>query len=1075
MQLVDGRLVFSPSDISAFVACGHLAQLQRLVALGRLEVAPPENPQAELIREKGDAHERAHLEQLRREGREVIEIPDGDWLDAARATEEAIRAGAPVIYQATFMHDGWRGRADFLELQPDGRYEAVDTKLARRAKPAAVLQLCFYTQEIARIQGREPELMHLELGSGLRESFRYSDFSAYFRRVRARFLEFVSQERATYPYPVDHCSLCDFVERCNAQWDADDHLVRVAGIRKDAVVRLNAAGIARLAELAVARDPVPRMVPSTFERLRLQAALQLHERTTGEHIYRLLQPEEKRGLAMLPKPSRGDLFFDIEGDPFWAADRGLEYLFGIVWVEDGEPRFRAFWAHDRDQEKRAFEELVDFLHERLATDPDLHVYHYAPYETTALKRLAAQHATREEEVDALLRREAFVDLYRVVVQSLRASRPGYGLKLIEAFYLDGRAALVTGGTDSTIAYERWRETGDQALLDEIAAYNEEDCVSTLQLRDWLLDRRTEAAAEFGAEIAWREPPEVRFPSPEAEEARTEKEELRARLHERGDELLANLLDYHRREAKPGWWAFFRRLTRTSAELVDDSEAIGELEPDGTPPEELARSHVFRFTFPAQQHKLDARDDVVDPLTGKSAGWILELDDAAGTLALVRGPGLDDVALPRALIPTGPYDTRVQQAALRRVARSVLAGDGRYAALERILRREPPLGGRRVQRSTIGETKALVDEVEGSYLFVQGPPGSGKTWTAAQLIAHLLARGKRIGVSSTSHKAIHNLLDEVEDAVTEPFRGLKKSSGDNPESVYEGKYVESEKQIDAFRDPEVRLLAGTSWLFAHEKLEQQVDYLFVDEAGQVSLADALALGTSARTLVLLGDPLQLAQVTQGIHPAGSGASVLAHLLGDDRTVPEDRGLFLEQSRRMHPDVCRFVSEAFYEGRLDSAVRPASPAGTGLRYLPVEHMGNRQSSEEEAEAIRAELERLRGLGVDDVMVVAPYNAQVRCLRAALPPEVRVGTVDKFQGQEADVVFFSMASSSGEDIPRGLEFLFSRNRLNVAISRARCLAYLVCSPRLLEVECRTIEQMRLANALCQFVELASLQSGR
>jgi len=339
--------------------------------------------------------------------------------------------------------------------------------------------------------------------------------------------------------------------------------------------------------------------------------------------------------------------------------------------------------------------------------------------------------------------------------------------------------------------------------------------------------------------------------------------------------------------------------------------------------------------------------------------------------------------------------------------------------------------------------------------------------------HLLARGKRVGVAATSHKAIHNLLGEIEQAGL-TTRGLKKCSNDNPESLYESAHIESEDAIEPFLEPDLWLLAGTAWLFAREELDQQLDYLVIDEAGQVSLADALAMGTCARNLILLGDPIQLAQVTQGIHPRGSGASVLEHLLGDDQTVPEERGLFLEHTRRMHPDVCRFISDTFYEGRLESDAicsGRTTALGTGIRYLPVEHSGNRQSSEEEAAAAAAEVARLleAGVAAKEILVVAAYNAQVRCLRAKLPAAVRVGTVDKFQGQEGDVVFFSLASSSGADIPRGLEFLFSANRLNVAISRARCLAYLVASPRLLVVDCSSIDQMRLANALCRLVELA------
>ena len=408
----------------------------------------------------------------------------------------------------------------------------------------------------------------------------------------------------------------------------------------------------------------------------------------------------------------------------------------------------------------------------------------------------------------------------------------------------------------------------------------------------------------------------------------------------------------------------------------------------------------------------------------------------------------------------------------RIGSSLLAGDRLFPAVESILRREP--FDRDVQTSDADELKALVRSLDGRHLVIQGPPGSGKTWISGRLIADLIAHGKRVGVASTSHKAIHKLLEEVEDAAAEinlEFAGKKKASAGNPESFYEGDGA-IENVTDSSACADCDLTAGTAWHFARDEHERTLDFLFIDEAGQVSLADALAMATSARNVVLVGDPQQLAQVLQGTHPAGSDASVLTHLLGGAPTIAPDRGVFLERTFRLHPDVCRYISDEFYEGRLIpdpiTATR-TTPLGTGLRYIEVRHEGRRQDSPEEIAAVSDEVDRLLAAGVSDVMVVAAYNAQVNALREALPATVRVGTVDKFQGQEADVVLYSMASSSGEDVPRGLEFLLSRNRLNVAISRARCLAYLVSSPRLLEVNCRTIPQMRLANALCRFVELA------
>jgi uncharacterized protein len=1009
-----------------------------------------DNPQANLIRRKGEEHEAAYLASLCTLGRHIVEP-----CDAADA-ERLIRAGAShVIYQPVFHAPaGWTGRADFLELQPNGGYEVVDTKLARHAKPAYILQLCFYTEQVARIQGHPPKLMHVVLGSGERVSFHPEEFGAYYRRVRHRLEEFVADPPPTEPWPVAHCAICDFRPLCEAHWDRVDHLSRVAGIRRTQIDKLAVAGIATLA--ALGRAPAgasPGFPQDTFDKIREQAALQLFAREHGADKYVILEPQAELGFALLPDPSPGDLFFDFEGNPFWDASGSLEYLWGIL---DTDGDFTPLHAHDHATERAAFETFIDLVHERLARHPAMHVYHYADYEITALRRLMGRYGTREAELDDLLRRGLFVDLLKVVRNGIRASRPGYGLKEMETFLDFERWAEIQEGGASIIAFEQWMQTHDDALLRQIDEYNREDCIATRLLRDWLLERRAEAIAQFGP-MPQPEPKDPR----EIPERKVERAALRAEMLDAGEELAAQLLDYYDRERKPVWWAFFDRLEKSADELVDDPESIGKLELRGGP-EPVARSYAYAFSFPPQEHKLGAGQDVADPTTGGNAGEIIELDRDTRKLVLKRGPSLADTPLPEAMIPKDVYRTNDQEDALRRIGRSLLARDRRYPAVESILRREP--FGRDVQHEDLTE---LVLSLDARHLVIQGPPGSGKTWTIGRLIPALVAAGKSVGVASQSHKAIHNVLD----AINVPFVGKKKASGGNPESFYEGAHVENVTDNDDVVDCDVA--AGTAWLFADPTHDGKLDYLFIDEAGQVSLADAFAMATCARNVILVGDPQQLAQVIQGSHPPGSAASVLTHLLGDADTIPPDRGVFLERTFRLHPDICGYISEEFYEGRLrpDPVTETrTTPFGTGLRYIEVEHEGNRQDSREEVDAVRAEVKRLLAAGVRDVMVVAPYNAQVNALRGALPKSIRVGTVDKFQGQEADVVLYSMASSSGDDVPRGLEFLLSRNRLNVAISRARCLAYLVASPRLLEVNCRTIPQMRLANALCRFVELAT-----
>ena len=1067
MQSRNGQLTFSPSDLTAYLACAHLTQLERQVALGTRARLQAENPQADLLKRKGEEHERAYLEELRLRGLDIAEVslePDLDWERAARQTREAIARGVDVVFQAVFVDGQWRGVADFLERQADGFYEAVDTKLARDAKPAHILQLCFYTEQLGRVQGRAAERFHVQLGSGERRSFRLDEFAAYYGRVRRRFVDFASVDHATEPYPCPHCDLCDFSELCEEHWEAVDHLSRVARITRAQVERLKLDGITTLTELGQLKPgtPVTGIAAATSERLRDQARLQLMTDPTWE----VLQPEPEMGFALLPEPSAGDLFFDIEGNPFWDATGGrdttgsLEYLWGFLDLEGG---YDALWAKDRASEQAAFMRFVDFVRERLESWPDLHVYHYGAYEITAMRRLMGRYGTREDQVDDFLRQGVFVDLYAVVRRGLRASVRGYGLKDLEVFLDFQRRAEVKDGGTSIVMFEEWMQTGEHGVLDAIAQYNHEDCEATRLLRDWLLARRAEALGRFGP-IPTPEPQPSRDPGPRDAE-RAELREALLALRDEGAVLAAHLLDYHDRERKPVWWAFFDRLEQAPDELLEDPDSIGQLELLGAP-EQVMRSLAYTLTFPPQEHKLGQGHDPVDPATRHVAGEIIELDREQRRLVLKRGPSLADVPLPRALIPGRPFDTPCQEDALQRIGSSLLAGDGRYPAIESILRRTPFFPS--IQTTDLDELKQIVRGLDRRHLFIQGPPGSGKTWTGARLIVELLGRGQSVGVASTSHKAIHNLLAAVEDAGL-PVEGRKKASAGNPDSFYGSEQIVD--VTDAGDCVGASFAAGTAWLFSRPEFDGALDYLFIDEAGQVSLADALAMGTCARNIVLLGDPLQLGQVLGGTHPGGSEVSVLEHLLGDAGTIPPDRGIFLERTFRLHPDICRYVSEAFYERRLEpdaSCVERTTPFGTGLRYLPVEHEHRRQESPEEAERVALEVQRLAAAGVDDVVVVAPYNAQVNLLKERLA-DVRVGTVDKFQGQEADVILYSLASSSGEEVPRNLDFLFSRNRLNVAISRARCLAYLVCSPRLLEVDCRTVEHMRLANALCRFVELA------
>lgn len=1147
------RTILSPSDLVTFLGCEHATERERRILAGGLAAPERHDPDLEVLRRRGLAHERAELARFASAGRSVGEVAATDPTPAGLAVAEAetvalMRAGVDVVFQATFFDGRWRGHADFLvrtdrpsDLGP-WSYDVADTKLARRAKPAALLQLCAYAEHVARIQGAWPEDLVVITGDGEHHRHRTVDVVSYYRTAKARFEATIDGPLTTVAaVPVAHCGVCSWAPSCEQAWREADHPSLVAGVRGGALAALGDAGITTGTALAATAEgtEVVGIAPERVERLRRQARLQMAQRADGVVRYELLEPtpvedagpaqasdapgepvptQPPRGLAALPAPSPGDLFFDIEGDP-WVGDHGIEYLFGVVAAGDepgGEPRFTGFWGHDQAGEKTAFEQLVDLVVERLDRHPDMHVYHYAAYERSVLQRLAGRYDTRQSEVDRILRGQVLVDLYQVVRHAVLVSQEGYGLKKLEPLYLDARTGdAVTDGGSSIVVYEDWLETGDPRLLEDIRAYNEVDCRSTLGLRDWLEERRLELAARTGEQVPRPAPAEGTASAAVAEADDDHAAAVaallagvpdRSRRSPDGDarRLLADLLGWHRREARPGWWAWFERLAMTDDELVADREAIGAMVPLGEV-DPVGRPGVHRYAFdPEQEHKLPVGRPVVDPRTGRRAGTVVELDAAGGTVDLARPKAPAAGTHPSALAPPAPFDTRVLREALAALADHVVDhgvdGGGPWRAARGLLLGEGPRlrhgGGGRLQcegESAIDALVRVAGELDDSHLAVQGPPGTGKTTAAAAAVVAMVVGGRRVGITAPSHTAITNLVDAVCDRAADHRVEVRVVQRGEPDQVSAAPGVVrapgNPAVVDALDAGAVDVVAGTPWLFARAELRGRLDVVLVDEAGQLSLANTLAVSGAAGDLVLVGDPRQLAQPSRGTHPDGADVSALDHVLEGAATVAPERGLLLDRSFRMHPDICRFVSALAYDGRLEAAPgcerRVVAPGplveGAGLRWWPVDHHGNRTRSTEEAEVVADIAAALLGrevtgadgaiapLTADDILVIAPYNAQVAALHQVVPPGVRVGTVDRFQGRQAPVVLYSLTASSAEEIPRGLGFLLSTHRLNVAVSRAEALVVVVGSPGLLRAPARTTDELRQVNALCRYVEAA------
>ena len=496
MRFTEGRIILSPSDLMRFQSCEHASALDLRYARSE-DLKPAEGgDDAALLQKKGHAHEARYLDSFLPD--EVVSIErTPDFLGAVARTLSAMRAGTRVIYQGALKMGVWQGWSDFLErvdipssLGPWAS-EVVDTKLKRRADPKHALQLSVYSRAVAQLQGHAPQNAHVVIGTNERVSIALEDVCFYADRLAERLELFVTNSWDTKPEPVSACGLCRWRDLCSAHYEAVDSLVRVAGITRTQRVKLERAGVTTARALASLAGRVPGMQVETTERLRTQARLQLQRLAGSGPSIEVKELETGRGFARLPPPSKGDLFFDMEGDPL--VEGGLEYLFGVYAEERGDSQFRAWWAHTPEEERQATEVVINFFVTRLSSDPNAHIYHYNHYEVTALKRLTQRYGVGEVALDHLLRSKKFVDLYRVVQQGLICSEDGYSLKDLEVFYMGERDGAVSTAGDSIIAYETWLESRDQRILDDIERYNEVDCRSTKGLRDWLVSVRPKSA------------------------------------------------------------------------------------------------------------------------------------------------------------------------------------------------------------------------------------------------------------------------------------------------------------------------------------------------------------------------------------------------------------------------------------------------------------------------------------------------------------------------------------------------------------------------------------------------------
>jgi predicted RecB family nuclease len=1071
---------------------------------------------------------------------------DGDL----NQTYELMMRKVPIIYQGGLSDRGdgsvFKGKPDFLVLagwelffddgklnakrteSSDGRgYTVWDAKYSSHPKPEYALQVAIYVEALEQRGLLAEGATHgLILGNRTLMPLSASDIVPATRLARAALENAIkrveSQDREHLLSSMTwHCSgnkqceICEYPELCKDDRVATSDLLLVAGLGKSMRDKLVKAGITTLHELANSElASVGDVSAQTFEKLKLQAAIQARSTEHSPQSEPLTDPM----LQYLPKPNEGDVFFDMEGFPYF-RDGGLEYLFGNWTRESG---FVEFWAVDRKSEKQAFVDFMTWVHKRMMDNPGAHIYHYASYERTALKRLSARHAVMEDLLLQLESQHRFVDLYPIVTKSVRVGEPKYSIKNLERHYKFVRKADVTNANASIDEYAIWRDLEDQlsgsgevqdraekeqraaAVYKALRDYNTEDVQSTMHLYDWLL-KFPGAATKPWESVFFRAETEDSEELTDKQLKLIELEAITAFLfdpiadYEKGKnpemdlqvsawEALAHSILFYQRESVMFWADINIRMTLDDEDITKDRKAMvvseAKSESDsGVYTVQIDSEELFQ---PDAGDKIAVRYEVAPGLVRWEFGKVIS--NEFGELIFQWNPK-DPKNLeckPTAIFDATIYPTEGKQHFLNQTARKITDVWGNpfaeppkgYPVLDLLLRRTPAFKDSRglAIPNPNDYLPALIDaaqKMDKAAMAVQGPPGTGKTYLASRLIKHLFETGKRIAVATNSHDAVENLLkDCVAAGLPKEVVFKVNKKGDRDEKTWTWLKSSGPLLTALKRNPGPIVVGGTSFTFCNQEVrEHHFDYLIVDEAAQYSLVDLIAASGAADNIILFGDPQQLAQVVQAVHPGGVENSALGHFIGEHSTLPANLGYFVELTRRMHPELTKAVSWLAYEGKLGSEEKTRNNVlarvAPGLHPVELDHTGNSTHSPEEVEKVISLVsEHIEEVGAKEIIIVAPYNNQVNAIRKALDNagfnEVRVGTVDKFQGQEGMVVIVSLACSSPDDAPRGLEFLLNRNRLNVAISRGKSVCYLVYSKHLLSASFRTIEDVKSVSRL-------------
>jgi predicted RecB family nuclease len=1116
--------LYSPSMFKSYLNCKYT--IFNEFYEDKLQLKRKEVTESDKLRlAKGNEFENDYFKELQRKYSKVVDLKKGDQKiskeDIAKETIKCMKEGYEIIRGGYLIDDKWRGEFDFLEINRniksnlgDYSYEVSDTKNTTKVKPDHIFQVAIYADLLEKIQGIKSKNFNIVLKEMKKESIELENVSEFVLMQKKKYEHFIENEIDTAkPEKCTYCAICPWQETCENIWKKNDSLDLIWGIRKDMRRKFQKSGIDTVLKLSQQDHE------KVFEDINIETSkkyitfsklMKKEEKTDKpEYLPVPVDPDLMRGLSRLPKPSKSDLFFDIESVQDHIVEGKLEYLFGLYYEEEEKKEYKLFWAHDKEQEKNNLIQFFNFIDVHFKKYPDSFIYHYGNYEIDALERLTQYYNEKEIELVHYLNKNKFVDLYSIARQAIFTTA-GYSIKDLEKYYEFKRKSDIRKGQVSEEYYIKWLNTKEQKYLDEIGDYNKEDCLSTAELLKWFHEIRDK-------NLPWFEPKvkEINLRPREEKMQIYEKKLKEADLESKDlQKIVYDILGFYYRENKPEYRRYFSRKLKDHEELVEDTECIGNMKKYAEPrSNDKETSYIFTYTYDDQDFKLKKGDQIniandLLVLEEQGAGTIYSIDYNKKIVEIkrtIKKKYLPDLI---SIGPTGPVAIDTLEQSIFKFVDSLVSKENKYSALKSVLTKQTPKikgikPGDKILKTPDydKEIPEIISNLDESYLYIQGPPGTGKTRVAANSIIELLKRGKKVGITGNSHKVIHNLIDRVISFSRDrkfKFKGSHKYSR-NEEHIYKEKNVKENEFFSSFNKAEsfqefldtegAYLVTGTQHYFANKVNDDKLDYLFVDEAGQFTLADIVAVGRSTKNIILVGDQNQLGSPVEGVHPGESSKSVLNFLLGDLETIPEDKGIFLNTTYRLHPKLNEFISHNFYDDKLvchkDNKLRSLNLNGhssihsEGIFYIQADHEGNSQRSNEEAGIVVKLVKSFLGrdlfdkegkkhqLNIEDILVISPYNAQTNYLASKLDLGARVGTIDKFQGQEGSITIISMTSSDVECLPRNLDFALDRNRLNVALSRSQLMSIVIFNPRLLDTYPTTKEQLILLNNFCKLLK--------